>query len=92
MTARFSNAQDAFYQHREGAFDKAAFDRFAIGMKAMLNAAGMRVQYKRQKVNYGNEFIEFMDKLLSEVSVAPPVDTVAQFNADVAAERSHAAP
>ena len=88
MVARLSNAEDAFYQYREGAFDRAAFDRFVIRMKMMLSAAGMRAQYKRQKFNFGSEFIEFMDRLLSEVSVSPAVDALAQWKADVTAETS----
>ena len=92
MIARLSNAEDAFYQHREGAFDKAAFDRFVIRMKMMLNAAGMRAVYKRTRANFGGEFIAFMDKLVAEVSVAPTVDALAQWKADIAAERSAAAP
>jgi hypothetical protein len=92
MVARLSNAEDGFYQYREGAFDKAAYDRLVIRMKMLLNAAGVRASYKRQRPNLGGEFIVFMDKLLGEVSVAPPVDLLAQWTADVAAERSQAAP
>ncbi len=91
MVARLSNAEDAFYQYREGAFDKAAFDRFVVRMKMMLNATGMRAMYKSQRPNFGCEFVAFMDKLLSEVSVAPAVDLLAQWKAGVAAERSQAA-
>ena len=92
MVARLSTSEDAFYQYREGAFDKAAFDRFVVRMKMMLNAAGIRAAYKRQRPNFGSEFIEFMDKLLSEVPVAPALDSLAQWKADVAAERFQAAP
>jgi hypothetical protein len=91
MVARLSNAEDAFYQYREGAFDQAAFDRLVVRMKLMLNAAGMRAMYKRQRPNLGSEFIDFMDKLLSEVPVAPAVDSLAQWKADVAAEKFQAA-
>lgn len=92
MIARLSNAEDAYYQYREGAFDRAAYDRFVIRMKVLMTAAGMRVAYKRQRPNFGGEFTAFMDKLMAEVPVAPPADALAQWNADMAAERSRAAP
>lgn len=88
IIARMSNAEDAFYQYREGTFDQSAFDRFVRRMKEMFTSPGIRVGYKRQRQNFGSEFIAFMDKIMSETPIAPSVDALAQWKADIAAEKS----
>lgn len=88
MMARLSNAEDAFYQYSEGALDAAAFDRFVVRMKVMLSAPGARIHYKHQRDHLGPEFSAFLDRLMSETPVRRTVDQLAQWKADVAAERS----
>lgn len=91
IIARLSNAEDAFYQYREGSFDAAAFERFVVRMQQMFTSIGIRAAYRRQRQNFGSEFIAFMDKLMAETPIAPSVDALAQWKADLAAEKSLAA-
>jgi len=87
VTARLSNAEDAFYQYSEGSFDKAAFDRFVGRMKFMFTFIGNRAAYKRRRTGLGPEFVAFMDELMSKTPVVPNVDVLAQWKADIASER-----
>ena len=88
VIARLSNAEDAFYQYREGSFDQGGFDRFVGRMKAMFASLGIRAAYKRQRHGFGSEFVEFMDKVMSETAVMPNVDALTQWHTDLASERA----
>lgn len=61
---------------------RIAFDSLAASLKHSLAQPGMRAFYKRQRAMLGRDFSAFVDKLL----VRAPVDSVAQWRADVAAE------
>jgi len=82
--ARF--AEDSFNQFREGLLNQVTFDSLAAGLKHSLAQPGMRAFYKRQRAMLGRDFSAFVDKLLVETALGPPVDSVAQWRADVAAE------
>jgi len=84
--ARFYNAEDSFNQFREGLLNQVTFDSLAAGLKHSLTQPGMRAFYKRQRAMLGRDFSAFVDKLLVETAFGPPVDSVAQWRADVAAE------
>jgi hypothetical protein len=88
--ATFANSEDAFYQYREGLLNKAAFASFVATVKLSFYSAGYRVAWKSSHGLYGAEFVEFMDRNLSEVAVTPPSDRLAQWKADLAAEKSSA--
>jgi hypothetical protein len=82
--ARF--AEDSFNQFREGLLNQVTFDSLAAGLKHSLAQPCMRAFYKRQRAMLGRDFSAFVDKLLVETALGPPVDSVAQWRADVAAE------
>jgi len=84
--ARFYNAEDSFNQFREGLLNQVTFDSLAAGLKHSLAQPGMRAFYKRQRAMLSRDFSAFVDKLLVETALGPPVDSVAQWRADVAAE------
>lgn len=84
--ARFYNAEDSFYQFREGLLSPVNFDSLVAGLKNSISQPGMRAFYKRQRVVFGREFANFMDKLIAETPLGPPFDAVEQWRADVAAE------
>lgn len=65
---------------------RIAFDSLAAGLKHSLAQPGMRAFYKRQRAMLGRDFSAFVDKLLVETAPGAPVDSVAQWRADVAAE------
>ena len=84
--ARFFNAEDAFYQHREGLLKEYNIDGVSNGLRSSFASPGMRAVYKRTRVLRGREFVEFADSLLSTAPAAASADSTAQFKADMAAE------
>src|SRR5690349_3673577 len=84
--ARFYNAEDSFNQFQEGLLNQVTFDSLAAGLRHSLAQPGMRAFYKRQRAMLGRDFSAFVDKLLVETALGPPVDSVAQWRADVAVE------
>lgn len=86
--ATFANSEDAFYQYREGLLNKAAFASFSATVKFSFVSLGYRVAWRNSRDLYGKEFIDFMDRALNEVAIKPPSDRLAQWKADLAAEKS----
>lgn len=84
--ARFYNAEDSFNQFQEGLLGRVIFDSLVVGLKVSLGQPGMRAYYKRQRGDFGKDFVAFVDKLLAETPVIAPPDAAAQWRADVAAE------
>jgi hypothetical protein len=84
--ARFRNAEDSFYQYREGLLDQVAFDSLVLGLRDSLEQPGMRAFFKRSSHIFGKEFADFLDKLLAETPVAPRGDAVVDWRTAVAAE------
>jgi hypothetical protein len=90
--ATIINSEDTFYQHKDGLLDEATFVGFVAGMKGTFRYPGFRAQWKTVRRNHGNEFVEFMDKLIAEIPVAPRTDILARWAASVAAEKAKASP
>ncbi len=85
--ARLFNAEDAFYQHKEGLLNDFYFEGVTNGLKYSFARPGMRAVYKRQRNLFGGEFTEFADTVLAATPVTQSESQVSQFRADVAAER-----
>jgi hypothetical protein len=85
--AHISHAEDSFYQHKEGLLNDAAFETFVSALKAWFRSCGTRAVWKRVREAYAGEFVEFMDRVYAETPIDPPSDGLAQWKADVAAER-----
>ena len=84
--ARFYNAEDSFNQFQEGLLGQVIFDSLVIGLKVSLGQPGMRAYYKRNRVSFGKDFVDFVDKLLADTPLTRAPDAVAQWRNDVAAE------
>lgn len=84
--ARFYQAEDSFNQFREGLLGQVIFDSLVVGLKVSLGQPGMRAYYKRHRVDFGKDFVDFVDKLMEETPLTRSPDAVAQWRADVAAE------
>ena len=56
-------------------------DAIAKGM------AGWRAVWKRRRVIFVGDFLLFMDRLAAETALVPVTDSLAQWNADIAAEK-----
>ena len=86
--ATIINSEDTFYQHKDGLLDEASFVGFVAGMKGTLRYPGFRAQWKSARRNHGTEFVEFRDKLVAEIPVAPRVDILARWAVSVGAEKA----
>jgi hypothetical protein len=86
--ATFANSEDAFYQYREGLLNKAAFASFVATVRFSFFSPGYRVAWRSSRELYGKEFIDFMDGNFKEVAAKPTSDRLAQWKADLAAEKS----
>jgi hypothetical protein len=89
-SARFFNAEDSFYQHREGLLSDYNIDAVTNGLRTSFASPGMRAVYKRNRSMLGREFTEFADQLLAATQVVAGADLAARFNADVASELADA--
>jgi hypothetical protein len=89
--ATFTNSEDAFYQHKEGLLNDAAFSSFVATVKYSFGSRGYRTAWQRSRDLYGEEFIRFMDQALAEVPIRPPTDRLAQWRADLAADEAREA-
>ena len=86
--AYYLHAEDTFYQHHAGLLDDAAYETFVAYQCIAFTQPGLRVQWKRQRASFGGGFVSFMDKLLSATHLAPTIDALAAWKADLAADRS----
>jgi hypothetical protein len=88
VDAYFLHAEDTYYQHEAGLLNEAAFTTFVAYQKVAFTQCGMRVQWRRQRLYYVGAYVEFMDKLLAEASIAPAHDALAEWRTDVSAEQA----
>jgi len=85
--AHISHAEDSFYQHQDGLLNDAAFETFVGALKGWFRSSGIRAVWKGIRNAYPRDFVEFMDKACAEARIAQPIDTLAQWEADIAAEK-----
>lgn len=85
--AHISHAEDSFYQYQAGLLNEAAFETFVGALKGWFRSPGIRAVWKGTRNAFAGEFVEFMDKVYAETPIAPPIDTLAQWKADLASEK-----
>ena len=85
-SARFFNAEDTFYQHREGLLNAYYLEGVTNGLRSSFAMPGMRGFYRRSRSVYGQAFAAFADTVLAATPVVPDGGGTARFKADVAAE------
>jgi hypothetical protein len=91
--ASFYNAEDTYFQHKEGLLTAEAFASFVASVKGWAaRAPGIRAAWRQFRGLFVSEFAEWMDATLAEVEPAPPIDAFAQWRALVATERSAETP
>ena len=86
--AYFLHAEDTYYQHEAGLLNESAFRTFAAYQKFAFAQTGWRVQWRRQRAYYTGAYVAFMDEQLAGAAVAPPRDALAEWQAEVLAERA----
>lgn len=85
--AHISHAEDSFYQHQDGLLNDAAFETFVSALKFWYRSSGVQAVWKRARDAYAGEFVDFMDKVSADTVIAPSIYALAQWKADVAAEK-----
>jgi hypothetical protein len=88
--AMFFNLEDTYYQHEEGLLNDAAFTSFVLGLRSLFGQMGMQVMWETNRPSFPADFVQFIDKIIAETRVAPPVDALAIWKAAIAAKRATA--
>ena len=87
-TAMFRNAEDSFYQHEDGLLNESAFSGFLIEWEYNFVSPGIRLMWTRYRRTFGREFVEFMDKLISETPVRIIPDALARWQTEIVAQKT----
>lgn len=83
--ASFVNAEDTYFQHKQGLLADEAFQSFRANVRAWSRQPGLPAFWQRHKAFYVPEFAQWLDETISDVRLDPPGDALAQWKADVEA-------
>ena len=72
--AHFFHFEDSFYQREEGLLNDAAFETVVGGARLLARSPGVRVAWRMSRPNFGGRFLVFMDGVVADSAVEPPVD------------------
>jgi hypothetical protein len=86
--AAFLSGEDSVLQYKAGLLSKETYDTYVAGVRFYMAKPGFRGAWKLQRMQFGTAFRAFGDSMINEVSVAPAVDSLAEWNALVQAERT----
>jgi len=67
--AIFSNFEDGFYQHKDGRLNDSAFDSLVVAMRSTFRFPGNRAMWTIIRGQYGSEYVDCVDKIVSETPV-----------------------
>jgi hypothetical protein len=91
--AIFGNYEDGFYQHKDGLLNDSAFDSLVVLMRSTFRFPGNRAMWTIIRGQYGSEYVDCVDKIVSETPLVtiPTGGSFLDFwNAAVQAELSKA--
>lgn len=86
--AAFLSGEDSILQYKAALMSKETYDTYVAGARFYMGTPGFRAAWKMQRAHFGPEFRAFTDSIVNEVPVAPGVDSLAEWNALVRAERT----
>ena len=79
------NAQDAYVQHRAGLADQMSLDNVMGPVRVLVLAQPVyRALWKSFRGTFAPEWATYIDRMIEETPLAKPVDSVAQFQANLA--------
>lgn len=71
--ATFMGCENQHYQYRNGLIDEKAYAGYEVTIREQIAAfPGVRAMWQMVRHTYGPEFVEFMDRKISEVTVHQP--------------------
>jgi hypothetical protein len=82
------SGQDVYTQRNSGLLDQIMFDQTMGGVRLWLAQPTFRALWKAGRLSYAPEWASYVDKMIAETPIAQPLDTVAEFKANLA-EISH---
>jgi len=80
------NGENAFLHHETGLITDATFESARLSMKYLATVPAFRAHWPAVRPSCGTRFAAFMDGIIAETPVAVPVDALAAFKANYAAE------
>jgi len=87
--ALFFHFEDSFYQREEGLLNDDAFETVVAGARLSARSPGWRAAWRIARPNFGGQFLDFMDKVVTASAVEPPVDlSLEAWNVAFASEAS----
>jgi hypothetical protein len=88
--AWFTNSEDAFNQHRDGLLGDRAYRAFLAAFGQNMRHPAYRTVWRMSVWAWGQEFTEFVEKLMVDPATAPssPTDMMAAYRSGYAAELS----
>jgi hypothetical protein len=89
--AMFFNIEDSYYQHKDGLLTDAAFASFVLAIRTLFSSIGMQVMWERARASFQSEFVEFINGIVAQATVAPTVDVLAQWTNDLAVKKARVA-
>ncbi len=72
--ASFFNWEDTFLQHRAGLLDKASMESEETLIRTSMAALAMRAMWEYSRGMWGKEFVQYLDRIISEVPLMEPGD------------------
>jgi hypothetical protein len=72
--ALFFHFEDSFYQREEGLLNDDAFETVVAGARLSARSPGWRAAWRLARPNFGGRFLAFMDGVVAESAVEPPLD------------------
>jgi hypothetical protein len=87
----FLSGEDSILQYKAGLLSRATYETYVAGVRFFLARPGFRVAWRLSRMQFGAEFRAFTDSILNDVPVMAAIDTHAEWNALVAAEKKSAA-
>jgi hypothetical protein len=84
LRTALTSGQDAYVQHRAGLADQMSLDNVMATVKDVLALPVYRALWKSYRSGYAPEWGAYIDRTIEETPLAKPIDSVAQFQANLA--------
>jgi len=79
-----TSVQDTFVQHKAGLVDQITMDAALAATKTFLSQPVNRAIWKGTRATYAPQLAAWAEAMIETTPLATPVDSVAQFNANLA--------
>jgi hypothetical protein len=77
--ALFLSGEDSLLQYKAGQLDRRAYDSYVAGARFWMASTGMRAAWKLSAGQFGPEFREFGESLLTQVPAAQGADVYSEW-------------